>query len=182
VAADQQFVYGGTSIHGGRGCVDATTVARLFIWDVSQQTRVFECIPVAGACAVTSLAVSDKGLLVGTAASYSPASDHVVFVFDIRGRQVTHTFQLHNPSTPLAGVPEAHGVVHITAASDGDIYGVTSCAVFKLDLSTLRIIYLDTPPIRDLYQIVEGPTAGVFFIGARGHLLEYHVRDTPHFR
>ena len=97
---------------------------------------------------------------------------------------MTHSCQLRSPGTPLAGVPEAHGVVHITAATDGDIYGVSSCDVFKisLGLSTMRIQYLDTPPIKDLYQIVEGPEPGVFYIGARGHLLEYHVMDTPHFR
>ena len=49
-------------------------------------------------------------------------------------------------------------------------------------MATLRLVYLDAPPIRDLYQIVEGPEPGVFYIGARGHLLEYHVMDTPHFR
>jgi len=32
----------------------------------------------------------------------------------------------------------------------------------------------------DLYQIVEGEP-GVFYIGARGHLLEYHLKDTPHY-
>ena len=41
--------------------------------------------------------------------------------------------------------------------------------------------YLDQPPITDLYQIVEGEP-GIFYIGARGHLLEYHLKDTPHYR
>ena len=59
---------------------------------------------------------------------------------------------------------------------------MTQSDVFKLDVSTLRVQYLDAPPIRDLYQIIEGPEPGGFFIGARGHLLEYHLRDTPHFR
>jgi hypothetical protein len=223
IAADTDFVYCGTSIHGGRGCVDVTAEGRLFLWDAAKEQRAFECIPVRGAIAVTSLAVS-KGLVVGSAASYNEASDNMIFVFDTFQRQValtmggwavksfsrrpvclqyfvwrategihrgydnvfpaqvTHTFQLRSPGTPLAGVPEAHGVIHLTAASDGDVYGVSRDDIFKLDLSTLRIVYLDPPPIRDLYQIVEGPTAGVFYIGARGHLLEYHIKDTPHFR
>ena len=65
---------------------------------------------------------------------------------------------------------------------DSDVYGVSRDNVFKLEMATLRLVYLDAPPIRDLYQIVEGPERGVFYIGARGHLLEYHVMDTPHFR
>ena len=79
------------------------------------------------------------------------------------------------------GVPEAYGIIHLSAGSDGDIYGVTRTDVFKLDVSTDRIMYLDQPPIPDLYQIVEG-APGIFYIGARGHLLEYHLKDTPHFR
>jgi hypothetical protein len=47
-----------------------------------------------------------------------------------------------------------------------DVFRVT----FK-DLKVIHIVYLDKPPIRDLYQIVEGPTPGIFYIGARGHLL-----------
>ena len=134
------------------------------------------------------------GPLVGS------ASNGQLFIFDRHQRQVTHTIQLRSLGTPLAGVPEAHGVVHLTAActrntpllhaakcaashgvsaacktADGDVYGVTQSDVFKLDVSTLRVQYLDAPPIRDLYQIIEGPQPGVFFIGARGHLLEYHV-------
>ena len=70
---------------------------------------------------------------------------------------------------------------NLVAGSDGDIYGVTRTEVFKLDLSTDRLVYLDQPPIPDLYQIVEG-TPSIFYIGARGHLLEYHLKDTPHFR
>ena len=79
------------------------------------------------------------------------------------------------------GVPEAYGVIHLTTGGDGGIYGVTQRDVFKLDVSADRVVYLDPPPISDLYQIVEG-APGVFYIGARGHLLEYHLKDTPHYR
>lgn len=155
VTADEQYVYGGTSIHGGRGCVDVTSEGRLFLWDAAEQHRAFECIPVRGAVAVTSLAAS-KGLVIGSTASYDVANDATIFIFDLGQRQVTHNFQLRSPGTPLAGVPEAHGVIHLTTARDGDIYGVTKDDVFKIDLSTLRVVYLDPPPITDLYQIVEG--------------------------
>ena len=91
-------------------------------------------------------------------------------------------WSLDEEGTPLMGVPEAHGVVHLTAGRDGDIYGVSRTKVFKIDVSAERLVYLDKAPIPDLYQIVEGFEDGVFYIGARGHLLEYHLRDTPHFR
>ena len=67
------------------------------------------------------------------------------------------------------GVPETYGVIHLTCGHDGDIYGVTQNQVFKIDVVAERIVCLDTPPIPDLYQIVEG-APGVFYMGARGHL------------
>ncbi|MEE2832170.1 MAG: hypothetical protein VYD18_07405, partial [Candidatus Latescibacterota bacterium] len=91
-------------------------------------------------------------------------------------------WEMNDAGTPLMGIPEAHGIIHLTCGRDGDIYGVTRREVFKLDVTTDRVIYLDKAPIPDLCQIVEGPEDGVFYIGARGHLLEYHVRETPHFR
>lgn len=176
VAADEDYVYGGTSIRGGRGCVDPTTQARLFVFDPAQQRRIYTCIPMAAAIAVTSLAVSPKTGMV-----YGSTDTGHLFAFDPEGLQVVQTWQLRSLGTPLMGVPEAYGIIHLTAGSDGDIYGVTRTDVFKLDLSTDRVVYLDQPPIPDLYQIVEG-APGVFYIGARGHLLEYHLKDTPHFR
>ncbi len=176
VTADARYVYGGTSISGGRGCVETTTEGLLFLFDVEQESRVFECIPMPGAIAVTSLAVSSaSGLLYGSASSGE------LFAFDVEARQVVQRWRMRSQGTPLIGVPETHGVIHLTCGHDGDIYGVTQKDLFKLDVSTGRVHYLDPPPITDLYQIVEGE-AGVFYIGARGHLLEYHLQDTPHYR
>src|SRR5262249_23169855 len=104
-----------------------------------------------------------------------------LFAFDREERQAVRTWTLRSRGTPLMGVPEAHGIIHLAAGSDGDLYGVTGTDLFKLDTSTDRLIYLDPPPIPDLYQIVEG-SPGVFYLGARGHLLEYHLKDTPHYR
>ncbi len=112
---------------------------------------------------------------------YGSTDTGYLFAFDREQRQVVRTWPLRSLGTPLMGVPEAHGVIHLTAGRDGHVYGVTRVDVFKLDVSIDRVVYLDPPPIPDLYQIVEGEP-GVFYIGARGHLLEYHLKDTPHFR
>jgi outer membrane protein assembly factor BamB len=176
VAADDRYVYGGTSIRGGRGCVDVTTQAKLFMFDLQQEQRVYECIPIAQAIAVTSLAISPITRFI-----YGATDTGHLFAFDRDERQVVKVWELRSKGTPLMGVPEAYGIIHLTAGSDGDIYGVTRTDVFKLDVSLDRVIYLDPPPIPDLYQIVEG-APGVFYIGARSHLLEYHLKDTPHYR
>lgn len=176
IAADDRYVYGGTSISGGRGCVETTDQGLLFIFDPDRQQRIFECVPDGDAVAVTSLAVSRKSGLV-----YGTTSTSHLFAFDQAQRQVIQTWSLRTDGTPLMGVPETYGVIHLTPGSDGDIYGCTGTDVFKLDVSTDRIHYLDQPPIPDLYQIVEG-APGIFYLGARGHLLEYHLKNTPHFR
>ena len=176
VTADSRFVYGGTSISGGRGCIETTTEGKLFLFDVKAERRQFECIPVAGAEAVTSLAVSGTSGLV-----YGSVSSGRLFAFDVDERQVVDGWEMRSGGTPLMGVPETYGIIHLTCGHDGDIYGVTRKEVFKLDVSTHRIHYLDQPPIPDLYQIVEG-RPGVFYIGARGHLLEYHLKDPGHYR
>jgi len=176
MTADERFVYGGTSISGGRGCVETTTEGRLVLFDVDAEARVFECVPIPGADAVTSLAVSNADGLV-----YGSVSSGQLFAFDVAERQVVQTWEMRSKGTPLMGVPETYGIIHLTCGHDGDIYGVTRKDVFQLNVSTGEIRYLDPPPISDLYQIVEGEP-GVFYIGARGHLLEYHLQDRPHYR
>ena len=64
-------------------------------------------------------------------------------------------------------------------AADGNVYGVTKTDLFRFNVKQKKIEYLDKPPIPGLYQIVEGKP-GVFYIGARTHLLRYHV-NTPVF-
>lgn len=176
IAADARYVYGGTSISGGRGCIETTTEGKLYLFDTETERRAFECVPVAGAVAVTSLAVSHRSGLV-----YGSASDGQLFAFDVIERQVVSRWRPRSAGTPLMGVPETYGVIHLTCGDDGNIYGVTGRDVFQLDVGTDRLCYLDPPPIPDLCQIVEG-APGVFYIGARGHLLEYHLKETPHYR
>ena len=176
VASDDRYVYGGTSIRGGRGCVDVTEHAKLFLHSPDEERRVFECIPDPDAIAIGNLAVSPTSRLL-----YGSTDTGVLFAFDREELQVVKRWQLRSNGTPLMGVPEAYGIIHLTAGHDGDIYGCTQRDVFKLDVATERVEYLDQPPISDLYQIVEGEP-GVFYLGARGHLLQYHLKDTPHYR
>ncbi len=166
VAADDRNVYGGTSVSGGRGCVQTTEQGMLFIFDTERQQRVYEWVPVDDAIAITSLAVS-----AATGFVYGTTSTSRLFAFDPIQRQVIQMWTVRGEGTPFMGVPETYGIIHLTSASDGHIYGCTRNDVFKLDVSTDEIHYLDAPPIPDLYQIVEGEP-GVFYLGARGHLLQ----------
>ena len=85
--------------------------------------------------AITSLAVVEsRGLVVGTTAPATtmPHAPATAFVFDLAERQVIKTLSLCSPGTPLAGDPEAHGVVHITTARDGDVYAAQAATSSSL--------------------------------------------------
>src|SRR5207247_9049268 len=104
-----------------------------------------------------------------------------LFTFDPESLQVVTTWETGLHGTALRGVPEGYGMIHLTPGSDGNIYGVAYDVLFQLELSTDRVHILAKSPIPDLYQIVEGEP-GVFYIGARAHLLEYHLKEPPHYR
>lgn len=176
VAADDRYVYAGTSIHGGRGWAETTTVARVFAFDCQGKNRVAELMPHPHAIAVTSLAVSSDTKLV-----YGVTDNGFLFVFDPVRRDILGRHKIRSLGTPLMGVPEGHGVIHLTAASDGNIYGVTQTDLFQFDVHTERVSYLKPPPIPDCYQIIEAEP-GVFYLGARGHLLEFHLSAGAHYR
>ena len=108
---------------------------------------------------------------------YGSTDNQTLFAFDPRSFQIVSTWPIRSPGSPLAGVPEDVGMIHLTAASDGNIYGVTRRDLFRLNVKRAVIEYLDPPPIPDLYQIVEGDP-GEFYMGARTHLLKYTL-DTP---
>jgi hypothetical protein len=95
--------------------------------------------------------------------------------------QVVKTWETGLRGTALRGVPEGYGMIHLTAGSDGNVYGVAYDVLFQLELSTDRVNLLEKSPIPDLYQIVEG-APGVFYTGARSHLLEYHLKELSHYR
>lgn len=176
VTADARYIYGGTSIRGGRGWAETTTEGRLFVFDPTGERRLFETVPIRGAIAVTSLAASPR-----TGCVYGSTDTGHLFAFDPGERQVVQTWELGHRGTALRGVPEGYGMIHLTAGSDGNIYGVAYDVIFQLELSTDRVHVLDRSPIPDLYQIVEGE-AGVFYTGGRGHLLEYRLKNLAHYR
>ena len=100
-----------------------------------------------GAITIGNLACSlVTGLVYG-----STDAGHL-FAFCPQQRRVVQRWEMNDAGTPLMGIPEAHGILHLTCGRDGDIYGVTRREVFKLDVTTDRVIYLDKAPIPDLCQ------------------------------
>jgi hypothetical protein len=176
VTADDRHVFAGTNIHGGRGSGDRADVATLFVHDPESGARVFEAPVIEGAEAIGCLRYNQAdGKIYGT------SDNQVLFSFDPHSYQVQRTWNIRSPGTPLAGVPEDVGIIHLVAASDGNIYGVTRRDLFRLRVDGGLLQYLEPPPIPDLYQIVEG-LPGEFFMGARTHLLKYSLGSGEYYR
>lgn len=119
------YIYGGTSIWGGYGIDPKETEAKLFLWDVSKNEKVWEGVPVSGEEAVSAITFDDKGYLWGLTAGY-------VFKFDPATREVVQSeelFSFDGGSMYYTGRDLVYG-------EDGYLYGTTLGKVFKLDSET----------------------------------------------
>ena len=174
VTADDRYIFAGTNMRGGRGSGDRADAGTLFVFDPQTGRRVFEEVVVPGAKAVVCIRYNQHDKRV-----YATTDNQKLLAFDPRKFQVLETWDIRSQGTALAGVPEDVGMIHITAAHNGDVYGVAHRDLFRLNLKQGKIEYLETPPLPGLYQIVEGQP-GVFYMGAGTHLLKYVV-ETPTF-
>ena len=176
VAADGRYVYGGTSIYGGRGARITTRDGLFFVFDPRTKQRVFETRPVEGANTVTSLAVHPSGLVFGT------TDNRRVFVFDPELFVVEEVIgPLRSEGTRLMGVPEGVEMFPLLCASDGLVYGLTRYDLFRLDASSRVLTYLNDPPLPELYALAEG-RPGVLYLGAGTHVLKCMLTPPPFYR
>jgi len=174
VTADDRYIFAGTNMRGGRGSGDRADAGTLFVFDPQTGRRVFEEVVVPGAKSIVSIRYNKHGKRV-----YATTDNQKLLAFDPRKFQVLETWDIRSAGTALVGVPEDVGMIHITAAHNGDVYGVTHRDLFRLNRKQGQIEYLETPPMPGLYQIVEGQP-GVFYMGAGTHMLKYVV-ETPTF-
>ena len=163
-------------MHGGRGSGARASDGTLFVFDPRTEQRVFEEALIPDAKAVVSVRFNKHDGNV-----YATTDNQMLFSFDPKNMKLLRTWKIRSPGTPLAGVPEDAGMLHITIAASGDVYGVTQRDLWRLRRKHGEIEYLDQPPIPNLYQIVEGEP-GVFYMGAQTHLLKYIVDAPAYFR
>lgn len=116
-------IVGGTTISGGLGIKPSQKEAVLFGWDIKEEKKVFEIVPVPGAAAITGLINGPDGNVWGMA-------DGVLFVFDVKARKVLSTNKLYDyPAFPGHIWRSAFLVLH----PDGHIYGTDNNQLFKID-------------------------------------------------
>lgn len=128
-----KMVIGGSTISGGLGVMPTQKEAVLFGWDIKNEKKTFEMVPVPGAAAITSLINAPDGYVWGL-------SDGVLFVFDPVAKKVISTQKLYDyPPFKSHIWRSAFMVVH----PNGQIYGTDNKKLFKIDPQTKAITILD---------------------------------------
>ncbi|WP_341838105.1 hypothetical protein WJU16_09625 [Chitinophaga pollutisoli] len=125
VMADS-LVLGGTTISGGLGIRPAAREAVIFGWNVRENKKEFEVVPVPGAAAVTCMIQGPDGNVWGIAGG-------VLFIFDTGKREVIASRRLFEVPPLTSHVWRgATMVLH----PSGDVYGTGNDQLFRIDGKT----------------------------------------------
>ena len=124
--ANGQLV-GGTSIYGGSGSTPTQSQAKLFVWDPTTNSKVYETVPVPNATYISNLITAPNGLVYGFANS-------TLFTFDPVSKQIT---------LPGYSLPASSNVYNlgnnIAIGSDGNIWGLSTAGVYTINITTNQV-------------------------------------------
>lgn len=123
LAYSNGMVFGGSSIAGGQGSTPTATSAKLFVWDVEKNEKIFEIVPAPGKKAITDLTIGSDGNVWGMA-------NGVLFIFNPVEKQIIYSEEKF---------PEAANnwrEARLEVGTDGNVYGVIAGKFFKVDAST----------------------------------------------
>ncbi|WP_221566051.1 PQQ-like beta-propeller repeat protein [Alkalihalobacillus sp. TS-13] len=155
------LVYGGTSVWGGLGIQPSEEEAKLFVWDIENNQKVYESIPVPGEKAISSLTFDDDGYLWGLTSGilfkYNPESGEVIAekeLYPLNWDNVSHLWR--------GGF--------LSFDDDGSLYGQTHGELFKVDPGTL-----EHETLVDNASLFAQDAEGNFYF-ARGHKLFQYQR------
>lgn len=121
------FVYGGSSIYGGLGAVPTATEAKMFIWDVANEVKVAEFVPVPGKRAITELITGPDGSIWGVA-------EDTLFVFDPSTNQVVYSKAEF--SADYSNADHIWEGASFALGTNGLIYGTFEGRFFRIDPAT----------------------------------------------
>lgn len=130
---DGNNVLGATSVSGGLGVKPSEPEAKLFGWDVKQQKKTFEYVPVQGAMAIT-------GLINGPGRKIWGVADGTLFLFDPVTKQITGTKKLFDVPPVRSHVWRS---VFLSVHPNGMVYGTGNNQLFRIDPVSMEVTYLD---------------------------------------
>jgi outer membrane protein assembly factor BamB len=126
------LIAGGGSIRGGTGTHAVEKEAKLMLWDLKEEKKIFETVPVPEAKTVLSLAVTAEGMLYGI------TDNEKVFVFDPARREVKKILDI--------GFKEPREI-SLQLGPDLRLYGLSEEAIFFIDPRNDQISLVTKPPV-----------------------------------
>lgn len=111
------FVVGGTSVVGGVGSHPTQSEARLFIYDVKTQQKIFDTVAVPKKKQIDALAVGSDGLVYGFA-------EDGFFVFDPKSKKIIKRI-VHNLGRVIYNA--------VGMGPKNQLYGISKTGVFLID-------------------------------------------------
>lgn len=150
------LIFGGTSVWGGLGITPSEGEAKLFIWDVENEQKVLEIVPVSGEKAISALTFDNKGYLWGITSG-------ILFKYSIKSNQVVQKKKLYSMEWDSVRHLWRGGFLKIY--SDGNLYGQTHDELFIVNTETFEHEIL----VKNASLFTQDPDENFYF--ARGHKL-----------
>jgi streptogramin lyase len=156
------LIAGGSSVRGGGGTRAIEKEAKLFLWDLREEKKVFETVPVPEAKTILSLAATPEGLVYGI-------TDHEkVFIFDPQSREVKKVFDL-GLKKPLEN--------SLQTGPDGLLYGLSQEMIFFIQPGKDQVFPMAKPPV----PITSGMAISGrwIYFGSHADLYEFEIPSNP---
>lgn len=137
LASWKDMIVGGTTVAGGGGSHPTEREAKVFLWNPKTRRKTFETVPVADASTITDLIAAPNGLVYGIATGIPQERQPVMFVFDPEKKMVI----------ARDNAPFPHVIYNAVAmGGNGDMLGLASNGIFRIDLASNRISLLAQSP------------------------------------
>ncbi len=156
------LLVGGSSIRGGGGTRAFEKEAKLILWDLKEEKKVFEIVPVPEAKTILSLAAIPSGLVYGI------TDNEKIFVFDPDQKKVKTVFDL-GLKKPVD--------VSLQMGPEGLLYGLTQEMIFFIQPGKEEVFPLAKPPV----PITSGMAISgrKIYFGSEADLYEFEIPSHP---
>src|SRR5690606_391379 len=122
----------GTTIYGGLGAKPTEREGKIVGWDVEQNKKLFEFVPIKGLTAITYLGIAPDGKLWGFA-------DATIFVMDLKTRKLLKTIKITDISSDATHIWR---VGFLDFHKNGFIYGAATGKFFRVNPKTYELTVL----------------------------------------